>query len=182
MVRKTDQILDEILILSAKRGDSKAISLIIKKWQKPVKSFIYRTVNNPSPVNDISQEVWKTVLENIRKLKEPSSYKSWIFRIAYNKSIDWLRAKSQELDFNSEYSLEKTTEVNTSLELEENLRICLKKLPAQNYIVLKLHYLDRMTLNEMSSVLNVPIGTLKSKLFHSREKLKSLIKQYNHEN
>ena len=89
----TELIEDKILIQQYLKGDEKSLEILIARYLKPIYSFVYKNVGNPSEAEDITQEVFIKIWKNIKKFDQNKNFKPWIFQIAKNTSIDFLRKK-----------------------------------------------------------------------------------------
>jgi len=82
---------DQELIAAYLAGDEKSLEILIKQYLKPIYSFVYHFVGSKSDAEDITQEVFVRIWRNIKKYDPKKSFKTWIFSIAKNASIDFLR-------------------------------------------------------------------------------------------
>jgi len=88
-----DILPDKKLIQQYLKGDEKSLEILIKRYLKPIYSFVYKNVGNVSAAEDVTQEVFIKVWRNLRKFDRKKNFKPWIFQIAKNASIDFLRKK-----------------------------------------------------------------------------------------
>lgn len=88
-----EKIEDKKLIQQYLKGDEKSLEVLVKKYLKPIYSFSYKNVGNQEDAQDITQEVFVKVWKNIKKFDQNKNFKPWIFQIAKNTSIDFLRKK-----------------------------------------------------------------------------------------
>ena len=84
---------DKKLIQQYLKGDSKSLDFLIAKYLKMIYSFVYKNVGSQSDAEDITQEVFVKVWKNLKKFDQKKSFKPWIFQIAKNTSIDFLRKR-----------------------------------------------------------------------------------------
>lgn len=176
---------DEDLVIQLQTGDKKALVMLVKRWHKLFCDKAYWLVKDRDVAKDIAQDSWTTIMNKIGSLKDPKQFKYWAYRIVWNKSTDWLRLKAKTNIITIQYDVE--TESNQSNYSEnESLKIELLKtinsLPIHQQTVIKLFYQQSYSLKEISEILEVSEGTIKSRLFHAREKLKQKLKNYNYEN
>ena len=94
MPKKEEQLVRDYL-----KGDENSLEILIGQYLKPIYSFIYRYVGNASEAEDITQEVFVRVWKNLKKFDQNKKFKTWIFGIAKNASIDWLRKKISAFSF-----------------------------------------------------------------------------------
>ena len=177
---KTDNHIDAELVRAFQSGDQKAIAQLVKRWHFKFCKKAYWVVNDANLSKDIAQESWQTIMDKLHTLQKPCSFKSWALRIVYSKSIDALRQQSkkrvQETDLstsqvaaNDDYKVE-------NAEMKEALLKAIKRLPEQQQSVIRLFYTESYSLKEISKLLNISVGTTKSRLFHAREKLKKTLR------
>lgn len=162
------KILDEYLILQAQNGDKGALGALVNRWNKKLTSFSYKYTKNNDQAKDIVQDSWIAIIRGINKLKSPSKFPSWAFRIVYNKTIDQLK-KTHDLDL-SKVNEPQSEEILDHEILDINAE--LKKLPSIHKTILNLYYLEGMPVKEISKLLSISDGTVKSRIFYAREKLK----------
>lgn len=169
---KSQQIFDELLILGAQQNDTKSVNLLIKRWQDRLLMHAMMIVQDRSLAQDIVQESWMAILKNINKLNNLAHFRPWVYRIVYNKSMDSFRKKKKhDHDIPEIYESEKTEDPRINRILRE-----LSKLKAKDKNLVTLFYLEEMSIVEIAYIMKVPPGTIKSRLFHARNKLKSKLK------
>ena len=127
---------------------------------------------------DIAQESWCVIVRKIGTLRDPNSFGSWAMRIVTRKSLDYLNKNNRERHVLNDLYQDKTednTPDNKASQLER-LRAAIKTLPLGHRQVLRLFYLEEYSLKEISEILEIATGTVKSRLYHAREKLKTILK------
>jgi RNA polymerase sigma-70 factor (ECF subfamily) len=182
-ISKTDdEIVEECLA-----SDGESFSLILFKYLKTLYSFSYKIVGDKAMAEDITQETFIKVWNNLKKYKISSNFKSWLFSIAHNTAIDYLR-KNKELVFSNfdEENGQNIIEDNLSdplpliseeLERIENvadLENALKLLSPIHREILLLYHSEDVTFEEISKILQKPLNTVKSQYRRALLKLKSI--------
>lgn len=185
-MKKSVNNIDSNLVVEYQKGNKKAIAVLVKRWHLRFCEFAFWYVKDADVAKDIAQESWSVIINKLETLQEPKKFKSWAISIVNRKAIDWIRAKNRE-----ENKLKKYSEENPSILIEESidsqdgiklaLLNTIKTLSSEQQIVLKLFYTQDYTLKEISEILNISVGTIKSRLFHAREKLKTTLKNRNYE-
>lgn len=171
--------IDIQLIVAYQSGDKSAMASLVKRWHLEFCNKANWLVKDPDLSKDIAQECWRTIMDKLYTLEKPESFKSWAFRIVYSKSIDVLREQSRkrtkEFDLNENQSniLEQDQD---DTHLKDMLLRAVQQLPQHQQVVIRLFYTEDYSLKEISQLLNISLGTTKSRLFHAREKLKLIIK------
>ena len=169
-----DKILDELLIMKFKEGDSKSLSLFIKRWHSKLIWFSFQTVNDKQEAQDIVQDSWTGIVQGLQNLKEIRSYRSWMYRVIRNKSIDRIRKLQRERAAMENYKLEDTEngEHDNLEEYADTVVSILQTLSGDFKEILQLFYLEQHNVVEISELLSIPKGTVKSRLFRAREQMK----------
>jgi len=172
-----DKVFDGLLVQQYLNGDHKAVDLLIKRWNKRILSYAIRTTRNPEKAKDIAQEVWVVAIKSLPSLKEYNKVGSWLLSITHNKCMDAMR-QIVRIDELTEYpELDPSEDADQEHKKMIKLRTSIRTLNNSHKNVLTLFYLEGMSLIEISDILNVSKGTVKSRLFHAREKLKKVLKE-----
>ena len=156
-------------------GEGSALNILIKRYTENVYFFIYRLAGNTGDAEDIVQEVFVKVWKNIEKYDTEKNFKTWLFTIARNTSIDWLRKKRHiplsAFDNDEGDNVLKDTLTDDEMlpdELAEKaddkifLEKILQSLSPAHREVLFLHYNEEMTFDEIGTILKKPLHTVKS--------------------
>lgn len=173
-----DKTYDEWLIYRIRTGEKGAFKLLAERWYVKLIRHIYFLVKDENVAKDIAQDTWSVVIKRINTLRNPEYFKTWIFRIASNKSADWIkqeqktRTLKEEIKSNRDVYNYENEDTNSDI---EKLRLALRKLPETKQHILNLFYLENCNIREISKILNIPKGTVKSRLFKAREHLKSIV-------
>jgi len=137
-----------------------SFEVLVKKYLKPIYSFVYRYVGNSQDAEDITQETFVKVWKNLKKFNPQKSFKTWIFSIAKNSAIDFLR-KKKTIPFSDE--IIDTFADPAPFIPELSLSTILEKIPSEYRMILFLHYNDHFTFREIAEVLEESINTIKSR-------------------
>ena len=119
------------------------------------------------------------VVKGLKRLEDPTRFRSWAYRIVGNKSADWVRETQRRRKLQTGVTEEaKSSSADQRNEDEDmaTLRTALKQLPGESQAVLSMHYLESMGVQEIAHSLGIPSGTVKSRLFHAREQLRNALK------
>jgi RNA polymerase sigma-70 factor (ECF subfamily) len=174
------QGVDKILVLQFQSGDKKALAELVKRWHKQFCNKAYWLVKDKEVAKDIAQDSWNVIINKIDTLKDANSFGGWVMRIVCTKSLDWLRAKAKEQAQQNEYSYsQKTFDVvnEDNEQIKKALSNAIKSLPIKQLLVIKLFYVEGYSIKQIGDLLDISIGTTKSRLFHAREKLKLILKR-----
>jgi len=181
MTRRAERIEDEVLILEYRAGDIGSLGKLITRWQRRVYYFVLTVVEDRTAAWDVSQEVWLSAISGLSKLRRVKSFSAWLYRMAHNKAISYLRKKGRLV--RQEQGLpepvgEHAIHGEERLCAKEDARLvheCLEQLPLAQRECLGLFYLDDLSLDEIARVLGVPLGTVQSRLHYGRIKMKELL-------
>jgi len=165
-----EQIIDELLVLDAQSGNSKAMEALVSRWQKRLWHHAYRLTSDNQAAWDVTQQSWIGIIKGLRKLNDPASFKAWAYRITTNKSINWIKKNKAA----KHISIDQLGDVQLKEIKEHGVKELLEKLDIRKKTVLMLHYFEQLTIPDISVVLNVPKGTVKSRLHNARKELKEL--------
>ncbi|MBE9490688.1 MAG: sigma-70 family RNA polymerase sigma factor [Bacteroidetes bacterium] len=179
-MNKTNKIVDGWLVLQYQSGNEKALALLVKRWHKKLCSKAYWVIKDKDASKDIAQESWKTIMNKIHRLEDPNRFGSWAITIVYRKSIDFINKNKKENDKLHQYHYDKGVIANgEQIDNDDEKKAILSavnSLPEHHQMVINLFYVEEYSLKEIGDILNISIGTVKSRLFHAREKLKAKIK------
>ncbi|PWL37513.1 RNA polymerase sigma factor [Flagellimonas aquimarina] len=177
-MKTTEKVFDGLVVLEYQSGNKKSLSILVKRHHARLCRHSYRYTYDFEASKDIVQDSWKVIISKLYTLKDPNSFSSWATKIVTRKSLDHLsRLKRTKKNIESIHKGSIINDVTDDKEAEiRKLLLAIKELPENQQMVLKLFYLEEYSLKEISSILNVSIGTTKSRLFHAREKLKGILK------
>lgn len=168
---------DQQLITDYLAGDEHSFELLIERYFKPIYGFIYRFVDNANThdAEDVTQDVFVKVWRHIKRFDRKKSFKTWIFSIAKNAAIDFLKKKKTIVFSEFENEDGENTIMETLLDssplpsellersdLKGMLAKAMEKLSSKYRMVLFLRYNDHFTFREISESLNEPLDTVKS--------------------
>lgn len=170
--------LDDLtLVKDCLGGDTKAFESIIDKYQKPIFNVALRMVNDYEDAQDITQSVFVKAFENLNTFNPKFKFFSWIYRMALNESINFLKQrKHHEALQPAILSREKTPEEHyEDIEMCERIQDALMYLPIDYRAAIILKHFEDFSYKEMSVILDLPEKTVKSRLFTARQQLKDIL-------
>ncbi len=187
MQRTHDDIQSELLVLKAQEGDSDALESLVAHWHPRFARLAWRLTNQQEAASDVAQEAWIAIVRGLTKLDDPARFRAWAYRIVTNKCSDWTRKRivgrkvqrklETESNLTGMESKEGSQEITETVDQVKCLRETLATLPDDQRAILSLHYLEDMGIREIASVLGVPKGTIKSRLFYARDRLKQALER-----
>lgn len=188
-LNKIGSLTDSELVSSAITGRDDSFEEIVRRYQRPIAAYVYRMVGNYESALDLTQDVFIKVYNSLARYSSEYKFSTWIYKIAHNASIDYLRRASnreQSLMVESDgetferpiQSGKLTPEQESERrERREELETIVKNLPSayRELIVLR-HSLD-MSYDEIADITGLPLGTVKNRLFRAREMMRDVLIQ-----
>ena len=183
---------DFLLIEQAKeKGDEKAYAELMQRYKKPVYHMILKMVRNVDDAEDLTIEAFAKAFRNLKKFNPEFTFSTWLFRIATNNCIDFIRKKkldtmsisssykeegveSSDMDI-KDFNLDPQEEAIKSQKVEIIQNI-VTKLPPKYQTLVKLRYFEELSYEEIAEEIEAPLGTVKAQLHRARELLYDLIK------
>lgn len=160
---------DALLVVRAQLGDRRSLAELVGHWHDPVWRYVRRMLDGPGRADDVSQEVWAGALRALPKLREPERFAPWLFTIARRSVMDHLREKYSPAEpVGVEQVDDEVAAVLDRTQLAEGLA----DLPPREREVLILFYLHDLALEDCAQVLQIPPGTVKSRLSRARRLLR----------
>ena len=186
--------IDEMeLVRKARHGELESYDELVKRYQERIYATIYHMTSNHEDANDLAQEAFIKAFHALKSFKGGSSFYTWVYRIAVNKTINFLKQRKNkaqmsldDLDFNAEHDpdlvaliSDKTPrrEVNLA-ELQEKLNAAMQKLSEPHRLVVTLHDVQGLSHEEIAKIMECNIGTVRSRLFYARQQLQAYLSDY----
>lgn len=170
------------------QGERRAFEELLGQYESRVYRLALRYVHSVSDAEDLTQEIFLGIWRNVGGFRGSSSLSTWIYRVAVNHCLEFLRRKRPEcVPYGEELGLmamdrrEDPLQASTLSELSGEIEAALEKLSPLHKDVILLHELHGLTYGECAEVLNVPVGTVKSRLSNAFTKLRELLGGYVYE-
>jgi len=181
---------DEVLITLVHQGEQGAYRILVERYQERIRNLIYSIFHEQQVVDDLSQEVFIKAYEALPQFRFQSSFYTWLYRIAVNKSRDELRKRKVRRWFSLQTMLESgDKELGSKIvveqhdnELQELLAAGLKTLPEKYRIAIILKDVDGLSYEEIAEIMECEIGTVKSRLSRARAMLRKVLEPLLKEN
>jgi RNA polymerase sigma-70 factor (ECF subfamily) len=181
------------LVKRAQQGDLPAYDELVRRYQERVYATVYHMTSNHEDANDLAQEAFIKAFQALKTFKGGSSFYTWVYRIAVNKTINFLKQRKNktqmsldDLDFNAEHNpdlvaliSDKTPRRDINLaELQEKLNEAMQKLSEPHRLVVTLHDVQGMSHEEIAKIMGCNIGTVRSRLFYARQQMQGYLADY----
>lgn len=166
--------------------DQQAYATLMKRYKKAVYFMILKMIRDADDAEDLTMEAFAKAFRNLERFKKDYTFSTWLFRIATNNTIDFIRKKKlKTMSLNNTLSDDSGNSVNIDIEDDDNnpqdqfirsqridmVRIFVDKLPAKYRKLVQLRYFDELSYEEIAQELEKPLGTVKAQLHRSRELL-----------
>ncbi|MEM7391721.1 MAG: sigma-70 family RNA polymerase sigma factor [Verrucomicrobiota bacterium] len=188
-----NQIEDNVLVERSKDGDIFAYDELVQRYQGKIYSCVYNMTSNNEDAEDLVQDVFIKAFESLKKFKGKSSFYTWIYRIAINRTINYVkkRKRKQALSLNDddlgierdEAYIELSSKRSpmgdlTITELKEKLNMALQTLSDKHRTVVVLHDIEGVPHDEIAKIEGCSPGTVRSRLFYARQQLQAELAEY----
>jgi RNA polymerase sigma-70 factor (ECF subfamily) len=180
------EISDAECVRRLQRGDIEAFSGLVERHQKSIFNLVYRLLGDYDDAVEVSQETFLSAFRSIKSFRGDASFSTWLYRIAVNhantrrKSAALWQKRTAPLEFVEPPSDGEADPVNAVLrnELREHVQWALNRLAPEDATIILLRDLQDVTYEEVAQVLEIPIGTVKSRLHRARQALKARLAPY----
>ncbi|MBN8194179.1 RNA polymerase sigma factor SigW [Bacillus sp. NTK074B] len=172
------------------KGDQNAFAELVELYKNKVFQICYRMLGNRHEAEDIAQEAFIRAYINIETFNQKRKFSTWLFRIATNLCIDRIRKKKPDYFLDAEvagtegltmYSqvaadVQLPEDEVENMELQETIQTEISKLPEKYRSVIVLKYIEELPLQEISEILDLPLGTVKTRVHRGREALRKQLR------
>lgn len=189
----SDKALEDFTLIdkAIKDKDQQAFAQLMERYRKPVYHMILKMVRNVDDAEDLTIEAFAKAFKNLHRFKKDYTFSTWLFRIATNNSIDFIRKKRlQTMSLDSSYKDDAGEPVSIDVEDKnlnpqeeaiksqkiELIQMFVTKLPAKYQRLVRLRYFEELSYDEIARELEAPLGTVKAQLHRARELLYDLVK------
>jgi RNA polymerase sigma-70 factor (ECF subfamily) len=181
------------LVQKARDGDMGAYEALVRRYQERVYATVYHMTSNHEDANDLTQEAFIKGFRALKSFKGGSSFYTWVYRIAVNKTINFLKQRKNktqmsldDLDFNVEHDPDLVSLISDQTprreaglsELQEKLNAAMQKLSEPHRLVVTLHDVQGLSHEEIAKIMDCNIGTVRSRLFYARQQMQANLSEY----
>ncbi len=167
---------DNKIIEAVRDGDTEAFGNLVNRYEDFVFTLILRMARSEDMARDIAQETFLRAYRGIRRFELRSSFKTWLYRIAYNTALSHI--KREKMEMKEIESTEPSLDTAPSHSLKLTLEKLIGKLKPELQSVIIFHYYDDLKYEEIAEVLQCPIGTVKIRLYRAKYELRKLWARY----
>jgi RNA polymerase sigma-70 factor (ECF subfamily) len=183
--REKQGLFNEYLVLLCQEGDTDALQQLISYWHRRLYGYALSQLQNSDAAKDATQESLVSISKSIHRLKDPASFPKWAYQIVIRRCADWQRKEIRwraRHATNSASVIEQAASGAIESETEtDDLQKAIGLLEPDLSNVVRLHYFESFSLKEIGELLKLPAGTIKSRLYYARKKLKQILESKNDE-
>ena len=178
---------DGQIILDVLAGRGEGFEELVRRYQRPITSYVYRMLGDAEAALDVTQEVFIKVYNSLDRYSSEYKFSTWLYRIAHNASIDHMRRNSHYMqsieaensDGTYQIQLESSSpnpeELHESSEWRDEIENVVKWLPPAYRDLIILRHSRDLSYDEIAEVASLPLGTVKNRLFRAREMMRSML-------
>ncbi len=182
---------DDELVKLSQTGDTTAYDELVSRYREKVFGIVYGMVRNQDDAWDLAQDGFVKAWKSLDKFRGQSSFYTWLYRIATNVTIDWMRRKKNQpaAEFDERIAAGETDPAARTAprnsanpakaaqheEMGSRIEDAIEKLSPNHQAVVTLHLIEGFQYNEIAEMLEISIGTVMSRLFYARKKLQTLL-------
>ena len=180
----SDREVDQQLVERAQRGDKHAFELLVSKYQRKLARLLARFIRDPVEVEDVAQEAFIKAYRALPSFRGDSAFYTWLYRIGINTAKNYLVAMGRRAPTTTEFDSEdaesfengdQLRDINTpesmlmSAEIARTVNDTLERLPEELRNAITLRELEGLSYEDIATIMNCPIGTVRSRIFRARE-------------
>jgi RNA polymerase sigma-70 factor (ECF subfamily) len=175
---------DQYYIDATIKGDVNAFATLVDRYKHMVFTLAIKIVKNTEEAEEVSQDVFIKVFQVLKTFKGDSKFSTWLYKIAYFRSLDYLKKQKRyintsSIDGEKEYHLPSIDSALDQLEAQDRkqaIKSAIDQLPEDDAVVITLHYFEELSLKEIAEIMNMEANTIKVRLFRSRKRLAVILK------
>ena len=189
----SDKALEDFKLIdqAVKEGDEQAFAMLMERYQRPVYHMVLKMVRNVDDAEDLTIEAFAKAFKNLERFKKDYTFSTWLFRIATNNAIDFIRKKRLEtMSLDTSFTDDNGEAVQIDIEDRnlnpqeeaiksqkiELIQMFVTKLPVKYQKLVRLRYFKELSYEEIAQELDAPLGTVKAQLHRARELMYDLVK------
>lgn len=191
METRNERDLDQELVVRAQAGDKRAFELLVIKYQRRIARLLSRLIRDPAEIEDVTQEAFIKAYRALPAFRGESAFYTWLYRIAINTAKNYLAASGRRPQISAGYSDEdgETLDVAEQIpdyhtpeselsnqQIVSTVNAVVDSLPEDLRTAITLREMDGLSYEDIASLMNCPIGTVRSRIFRAREAIASKLR------
>lgn len=178
-----DLLYQRLLVLRCQTGDEAAFSELCQRYSPPLRYYLRKMLGQRAgEADDLLQDVWLDVFKHLPRLADPAAFPAWIYRIARDRALRHLRKRWPGASTLVEEAVaEESAEPEFTAEDSRRVHAALDELPPEHREVLLLRFLEELSYDEIARVIELPLGTVRSRIHYAKRALKQILERTDHE-
>ena len=184
MSARSEREIDQLLVERAQGGDQHAFDQLVGKYQRKLGRLLSRFIRDPSEVEDVTQEAFIKAYRALPQFRGESAFYTWLYRIGVNTAKNYLVSQGRRAPTSTEYDAEEAEsfedasqlrDINTpeslllSKQIGQTINTAIDALPEELRSAIVLREIEGLSYEEIASMMDCPIGTVRSRIFRARE-------------
>jgi len=182
MVDRMERLADEWLVLECRAGSREAFEQLVERWQPRLLRHARHLTGQDDAAWDVLQDAWIAIARGLGGLQDVAAFPAWAYTIVTRRAADWVRRRQRQPSTSLDALARDDPQQPAALDARPTdavslLREALQRMSVDKRTVLELHHLEAFDVAEIATILGIPEGTVKSRLHHARQELRTLIER-----
>jgi RNA polymerase sigma-70 factor (ECF subfamily) len=183
--KQSENVKVDLLVARAQLGEPDAFEQLVRLFHPRVAYYVHKMLLKKDLVDDIMQDVWLAVHRKLPRLRASQAFAVWLYRIARNRAVQLIRTESRYVEMNESRlaSIEDEEELPNDFSDEDIrlLNIALDRIPHAQREAIVLRFMDELSYEEIATVTEQPIGTVRSRIHHAKKAIKKAMEALRHD-
>jgi RNA polymerase sigma factor (sigma-70 family) len=179
VTRSKARIFDEYLVASARAGDHRAFGVLVRRWQSRLVAHAWRLLGDGEAAREAVQDGWGEIVRGLARLRDDRAFPAWAYRIVSRRCAQHIAGAVRRRALHDAVATAPESEDDGDATPGgrdiDRLRAAIRALPAAQRAAVALYHLEELSIAEVAVALDVPAGTVKTRLMHARLKLRGII-------
>lgn len=187
----SDREIDQLLVERVQRGDKQAFGLLVTKYQRKLGRLLSRLIRDPAEVEDVAQETFIKAYRALPSFRGDSAFYTWLYRIGINTAKNYLVSQGRRAPTTTEFDSEEAEtfeegdqlrDINTperllmTKQIGDTVNVAMEALPEELRTAIVLREIEGLSYEEIATIMECPIGTVRSRIFRAREAISEKLK------
>lgn len=177
MRRMASRVLDDFLVASARDGDEAAFGQLVRLWNPRLAAHAWRLLGDADDAREATQAAWLEIARGLRRLRDERAFPAWAYRIVSRRSARLIDKAVRDRSAGPMLAAESAlVALDPEAEIAAGeVRAAVRGLPRDQRAAVALYYFDEMSVGQVAVALDVPVGTVKTRLMHARRRLRAAL-------
>jgi len=172
--RNVSRVLDEYLVASARGGDTGAFAMLFERWNPRLTAHAWRLLGHADDAREAAQAGWAEIAQGLRRLRDERAFPAWAYRIVSRRCARAIARAVRERGTLGDEPSCPAADPGERIAAAE-VRAAVRALPPDQRAAVALFYFEELSVGEVAVALDVPVGTVKTRLMHARRKLRAAL-------